>query len=56
VAGKTLNIQNGNNSVYMLFLLSANSTNNSTWQLYTGTVTSNAGTFSPGLQINLYIY
>jgi hypothetical protein len=41
--------------VFINFLLNQNSVNNSTWQLYTGTVTSNGGSYGPGQFLNLRI-
>ena len=47
-SGKTLVITAANGSVFVNFLLNQNSVNNTTWQLYTGTVTSNGGSYGPG--------
>ena len=55
VSGKTLVITTANGSVLINFLLNQNSVDNSGWQLYTGTVSSNAGFYGPGQQFRLRI-
>jgi hypothetical protein len=52
-SGRSIRLQLSNNSAYLVLQLNSNSTNNSSWQQYSGTVTSSTGGFSPGQSITI---
>jgi hypothetical protein len=53
--GRTVRFQNSNNTSYFTLQLTSNSTNNGSWILYSGTNTSSAGSFSPGVIVTVII-
>jgi hypothetical protein len=53
--GRTIRLQNSNNTAYLTLQLTSNSNNNGSFIYYGGTNTSRAGSFSAGMNITVII-